>query len=219
MSGLWWRAVLLVALTSPLLALRPLLISSPRFSEHSINTYHPECPERSEVLHQMAQRMHEQGQVDMRLPSAELDVERRREAETVVRKVHSDEYVDEIRLLCSKGARRPSPWDMDTYLSPDTFEVCLLAQSAWMDAVDAVMQGRQTAFALSRPPGHHAERSQSMGFCIFNFAAGAAKYAQERYCLQRVGILDFDVHYGNGIADILCKDPSIRSFLLRSMPM
>ena len=217
MLAFWWRSLLLLVLASPLQALLPLLISSPRFSEHCINTYHPECPERSEVLHQMAQRMQEQGQVELRLPSAEMDPERRHEAERVVRSVHSDEYVDEIRLLCSKGARRPSPWDLDTYLSPATFEICLLAQSAWMDAVDAVMEGRQAAFALSRPPGHHAEKKQSMGFCIFNFAAGAAKYAQEKYGLQRVGLLDFDVHYGNGIADILCKDPSIRSSPPQSM--
>ena len=211
MHGSWRPALLLVTLACPLLALRrPLLISSPRFTEHCINTYHPECPERSEVLHEMAQRLHEEGQVELQLPSAELDVERRNEAERVVRRVHSDEYVDEIRLLCARGARRPSPWDLDTYLSPVSFDICLLAQSAWMDAVDAVMESRQVAFALSRPPGHHAESSQSMGFCVFNFAAGAAKYALEKYGLQRVGILDFDVHYGNGIADILCKDPSIR---------
>ena len=210
-SAFLYQVLLMMTILPPLGALRrPLIISSPRFTEHSINTYHPECPERSEVLHQMAQRMHDQGQVELRLPSAEVDLERFREAERVVRTVHSNEYVDEIRFLCAKGARRPSPWDMDTYLSPASFETCLLAQSAWMDAVDAVMTGSKAAFALARPPGHHAERSQSMGFCIFNFAAGAAKYALEKYSLKRVGILDFDVHFGNGIADILCKEPNIR---------
>lgn len=86
----------------------------------------------------------------------------------------------------------------------------VLAQCAWMDAVDEVLRHETTAFALSRPPGHHAVRSQSMGFCVFNFAVGAAKYAIDKYGLSRVGILDFDVHYGNGIADLVERDARIR---------
>jgi acetoin utilization deacetylase AcuC-like enzyme len=85
-----------------------------------------------------------------------------------------------------------------------------------MDAVDKVLLHNTTAFALSRPPGHHALRSETMGFCIFNFAVGAAKYALQRYNLKRVGILDFDVHFGNGIADLVSAEDRIRYELTTS---
>ena len=79
-----------------------------------------------------------------------------------------------------------------------------------MDAVDEAVLQRNLAFALTRPPGHHARYDQSMGFCIFNFAVGAAKYALDKYKLSRVAILDFDVHYGNGIAELVADDVRIR---------
>lgn len=103
-----------------------------------------------------------------------------------------------------------SPWDEDTFISKTTFDICILAQNAWIDAVDQVVQHKTMAFALTRPPGHHALRADSMGFCIFNFAVGAAHYALDYLNIQRVGIIDFDAHYGNGVASMISNNKKIK---------
>jgi acetoin utilization deacetylase AcuC-like enzyme len=89
--------------------------------------------------------------------------------------------------------------DADTYVAAGSWEVALLAVSAWLDAVDyALSDGGGPAFALARPPGHHANRVTGMGFCLLSNAAIAAQYALRRERVARVGIVDFDVHHGNG---------------------
>ena len=138
----------------------------------------------------------------------------------VIYKVHDRSYVDEVQLLCSKGARSLSPWDADTYISRNSFDACVIAQSCWIDGIDLILKrassgdaegehdnknnnNNSIVFALTRPPGHHALHSASMGFCIFNFAAGALRHAIDHYGVERVSVLDFDVHYGNGVADLI----------------
>ncbi|MGZ5562220.1 MAG: histone deacetylase family protein [Halobacteriota archaeon] len=108
---------------------------------------------------------------------------------------HDAKYVDGVRRLAEAGGG----WlDLDTYCSSKSYDVALLAVGGAISAVDAVMADTNNAFALVRPPGHHAVRDTAMGFCIFNNVACAAKYALSRYNIKRVLIVDWDVHHGNG---------------------
>lgn len=140
---------------------KPLVISSKKFMDHVPPSIHAEVPERIEVCLKAINSIYDS--VRYKLPSGESNSDRRQEALDIINLVHDQEYVRLVQNLCSRGARAMSPWDSDTYISKNTFEVCLLAQTAWMDAVDEVLQNKTSAFAVTRPPGHHALRDQSMG--------------------------------------------------------
>ena len=121
--------------------------------------------------------------------------------------VHNREYIAHIKRLCDSGGGEAGDY---APASSETFDVALLSAGGALAAVDAVMTGRvRNAYALVRPPGHHAMRARAMGFCFFNNVAIAARYAQRRYGLQRIAILDWDVHQGNGTQDAFYADPSV----------
>ena len=110
--------------------------------------------------------------------------------------------------------------DADTSASPKSWEVVLHVCGAAMDAVDSVFQKScENAFVAMRPPGHHAERTTAMGFCLVNNIAIAARYAQEKYEAERVAIIDFDVHHGNGTQDIFYEDPTVLFASTHQMPL
>ena len=120
-------------------------------------------------------------------------------------RVHDGEYLRRI----SETAGRAVALDPDTYTSPESYEVALLAAGAAVDATERVMGGSHTtALALVRPPGHHAERDRAMGFCLFNNVAVAAAHAQTLGA-ERVAIVDFDVHHGNGTQHIFEAEPNV----------
>jgi acetoin utilization deacetylase AcuC-like enzyme len=112
--------------------------------------------------------------------------------------VHSPRYIRTIQAAASTGG---GYWDLDTYISPGSYDAAVLAAGAAVAAVDNVMSGARSAFALVRPPGHHALRNAAIGFCLFNNMAVAAQHAVRRYGLRRVMIVDWDVHHGNGTQD------------------
>src|SRR3989442_9479831 len=129
---------------------------------------------------------------------------------------HREDLIDEIESLCQRGETFV---DVDTRISPESFNVAKLAAGAAIAAVDAVMKengGR--AFGVIRPPGHHATISTAMGFCLFNNAAIGARYAQEKYGVERVLIIDWDVHHGNGTQEIFWNDPSVFYFSTHQYP-
>ena len=154
-----------------------------------------------------------QDSIDYRVPTGETSEDRKKEALGIIHQVHDEDYVAEVEMLCKRGARVLSPWDSDTYISKNSFDVCVLAQTAWMDCIDDILKAKEearTAFAITRPPGHHAVKSSSQGFCIFNFAVGAATYALKKGVVNKIGIIDFDVHFGNGVADLVAGNENIR---------
>lgn len=124
--------------------------------------------------------------------------------------VHVPLYIEQVRVFSAKGG---GIFYQDTVGSAKTFETALLAAGGALVAVDAVLRGEaRGAFALVRPPGHHAKPDKGMGFCFFNNAAIAARYAQRRYGLERVLIVDWDEHHGNGTEYIFYRDPSVLYF-------
>jgi acetoin utilization deacetylase AcuC-like enzyme len=175
-------------------------ISHPSCSRHQMDASHPESPSRLSVIED---RLIETG-FDFALrhyeaPAASLEQ---------LERVHNSDYVARIiRLAPEQGLEQI---DADTAMNPHTLEAALHAAGAAVKAVDLVL-GNETgiAFCGVRPPGHHAERARSMGFCIFNNIAVGAAHALEKYGLHRVAIVDFDVHHGNGTEDIFRDDPRV----------
>jgi acetoin utilization deacetylase AcuC-like enzyme len=172
------------------------LIHSDRFAEHQTPPGHPECPERAEVMDVIADRWRARG-VDVVAPRAAT-------REQLLR-VHDSEHVRRTSETVGRAVRL----DPDTFTSPESYEIALLAAGASIDAVERVMSGsHHAALALVRPPGHHAERDRAMGFCLFNNVAIAAAHARAGGA-ARVAIVDYDVHHGNGTQHIFEEDPDV----------
>jgi len=130
--------------------------------------------------------------------------------------IHAPEYISYVK---SKAERGGGWLDPDTVMSPESYEAALYAAGGLLVAVEAVMKGEvDSAFALVRPPGHHAIHDRAMGFCIFNNVAIAAKFALSKFNLNRVLIADFDVHHGNGTQDAFYADPKILYFSTHQYP-
>ena len=170
---------------------------------------HPECPERLAAIE------------DRLLISGVGDALDRREAESApladIELAHGRMYVASLRGLTDglredieAGGPQHAQIDPDTSINVHTWEAALRAAGAALAATDAVMAGEmENAFCAVRPPGHHACHDQAMGFCFLNNVAIAARYALERHGLQRVAIVDFDVHHGNGTENIVAGDQRI----------
>jgi len=134
-----------------------------------------------------------------------------------VSKVHPEPYIKMIEQRCRAGETVLDSGD--THVSKESYDVALLAAGAALNAVDAVLTGAtQRVFCAVRPPGHHAETASVMGFCLFNNVAIAARYAQQKHGVERVAILDWDVHHGNGTQQIFYEDPTVFYVSLHQYP-
>jgi acetoin utilization deacetylase AcuC-like enzyme len=186
-----------------------LLLSHPACLNHLTPLGHPERPDRLRAIEQALE--HERFQLLAReeAPMAPMEI---------IALVHPMDYIESIRGASpSEGMVR---LDADTSMSPGSFEAALRGAGGGMHAVDEVMnQKAANAFVAVRPPGHHAEVARPMGFCLFNNAAIAARYAQDRYDVERVAIVDFDVHHGNGSQDIFWSDKSVMYCSTHEMPL
>ncbi|MEO8509336.1 MAG: histone deacetylase family protein [Betaproteobacteria bacterium] len=175
-------------------------ITHPSFLLHDMGPYHPECPER---LMAIGDRMIASG-VDPYLlhytaPAATHDQ---------ISRVHGAAYIREIEATSPESGLHFI--DPDTALNPHSLTAARHASGAVVMGVDLVMRGEcATAFCAVRPPGHHAERGRAMGFCLFNHVAVGAAHALAHHGLERVAIIDFDVHHGNGTEDIFQGDPRV----------
>jgi acetoin utilization deacetylase AcuC-like enzyme len=184
------------------------LIYNPDFLKHDTGVH----PENSLRLEAIMRAIKEDDPLSKKLvsvapaPATEEDIAR----------VHEKEMFHDIQKLCEEGAHFI---DSDTHISRDSFDVARLAAGAAIVGVDAVMKAEgNRALGLVRPPGHHATPSRPMGFCLFNNAAIGARYAQAKYGVERVLIVDWDVHHGNGTQEIFWTDPTVFYFSTHQFP-
>jgi acetoin utilization deacetylase AcuC-like enzyme len=186
-----------------------LLLSHPACLDHQTGAGHPERPDRLRAVEQALEAETFQTLAREQAPMAPQDV---------IALCHPMDYIEEIRNASpDAGLVR---LDADTAMSPGSFEAALRAVGGGMQAVDEVMSGRASnAFVAVRPPGHHAETARPMGFCLFNSAAIAARYAQKQHGAERAAIVDFDVHHGNGSQDIFWADKSVMYCSTHQMPL
>lgn len=168
--------------------------------KHDMGPEHPECPDR---LRAIIARLNDTSLAQ------DLDWVRPEEiTRDQLLSVHPEKYLHQLELMQPTRGRVFT--DPDTALMPDTLRAARLAAGANLEAVDMVMSGQLTnAFICARPPGHHAERAKSMGFCFYNNIALAAMRALNFHQLERIAIVDFDVHQGNGTVDIVQGDERI----------
>src|SRR5262249_4970006 len=172
------------------------IYTSDRFADHLNPPGHPERLQRAEVMQVLASEFRKSG-VEVREPRAASQDE--------VARIHDREYI----TLISETAGKATALDPDTYTSPDSYDVARLAAGATIGCVEHVLEGTgRRAFAMVRAPGHHADRNRAMGFCLFNNVAIAAAHARARG-VERVAIVDYDVHHGNGTQWSFYEDPTV----------
>ncbi len=170
-----------------------LLVYDPIFLEHRM-AGHPERPERLEAIMRELEG----------IPALERITPRPASLEQLLL-IHTAAHVEHIRSLAARGG---GSVDLDTYVTPRSFEAARVAVGALLTAVDRIAAGRaRNAFCAVRPPGHHATANRAMGFCLFNQVAVAARYVQRHTAWSRVLIVDFDVHHGNGTQAIFSRRP------------
>jgi acetoin utilization deacetylase AcuC-like enzyme len=187
------------------------IIYSDEFLEHKTGRLHPEKPERLTVIATALKSAAFANKLEWRSPTPVNDAR----VITSINRVHTPKHIETIAHLAKDGG---GYLDSDTPVSPRSYDVAMLAVSAWLDGVDCVLTTGNPAFVLSRPPGHHAESNYGMGICLFSNAAIAAFYALEQTGINRVAILDWDVHHGNGTQEIVENNPQIAYCSLHQEP-
>jgi len=176
------------------------LISDQRFLEHEPGAGHPECPER---LHRTLAHLESLPWMDSlhRLEPQAI-------SEDYLARIHSPHYIERVQNACLAGDKTLD--SMDVGICEASFEIARLAAGSLLVLADAVLAGNvDNGLVLARPPGHHAESEQALGFCLFNNVAVLARYLQLRHALEKILILDWDVHHGNGSQHAFEDDPSI----------
>jgi acetoin utilization deacetylase AcuC-like enzyme len=185
------------------------LVYHPDFLKHEMGAGHPESPDR---LRAIMTRLQSAGVLDR-----VTQIEPRMATEEWIVQVHSPAYVRRLKAQAPTSGR--VSLDPDTTMSPGTLAAALLAVGATLAAADSIMAGQvQNAFCAVRPPGHHAERDRAMGFCFFNNVAIVTRYLQRHHGIQRVLIVDWDVHHGNGTQHSFYEDPTVLFFSTHQFP-
>jgi len=182
------------------------LVIDSRYQDHDTGSGHPERPERIGVLMPLAE-----------LPPTGIQrIEARAATGDEIALVHDGAYIEEV---AATQHRKFFSFDADTPTSPQSFDTALLATGGLLALLDATMAGEiANGFALVRPPGHHAERERAMGFCLFNNVAVGAAYLRRHYGLQRILIVDWDLHHGNGTQHMFESDPGVLYVSLHQYP-
>ncbi|HEY8337256.1 MAG TPA: histone deacetylase family protein [Tardiphaga sp.] len=186
-----------------------LLLSNPAAINHLTPPGHPERPDRMRAVALTLAEDRFSALSRGEAPEGDLDT---------VALCHDNHYIDELRHIAPTSGM--AYIDGDTSMSPGTWEAVMRGVGGAVAATDAVMKGETAnAFVATRPPGHHAEINKSMGFCFFDNAAIAARYAQRTYGIARAAVVDFDVHHGNGTQDIFWADPTVMYCSTHQMPL
>jgi acetoin utilization deacetylase AcuC-like enzyme len=192
-----------------------LLITHPSFVEHDTGLGHPERPDRMRAIDKAL--AHETFNELVREEAPLRD-----DVEAAIALAHPTSYIDWVKSVRPTEGQGPVRLDPDTVLSAKSWEPALRAVGAGLAGIDRVMDkasGIANVFCQVRPCGHHAERERAMGFCIFSNAAIAALYARKTYGAERVAVVDFDVHHGNGTQDIFWADKDLLFASTHQMPL
>ncbi len=186
-----------------------LLLSHPVCIEHAPPQGHPDRPERLKIIERILSTAHFDALMREEAPLAAADQ---------ITRAHADDYYHLIEQATpDEGLEQLDP---DTWMSPSSWDAARRAAGAAVRAVDAVMRREvENAFCATRPPGHHAESRRAMGFCLFNNAAIAAHHARETYGAERIAVVDFDVHHGNGTQEIFWSDADLFYGSTHQMPL
>ncbi len=179
------------------------------YLEHKTRTGHPETPQRLKAI---TQRLNESGLLSklVTLDPAPASLE-------WLTTVHTPQYVERVRKSCREGAATMD--SMDTPISRESYDVAVAAVGGVLSAIDAIMEEKvNNAFCAVRPPGHHALKDRAMGFCLFNNVAIAARYIQKKHKLDKILIVDWDVHHGNGTQEMFYEDPTVFYFGVHRYP-
>ncbi len=177
------------------------LIYDPIFMEHNTGSH----PENAMRLKHILEALEHYGIRDKM-----VDIQPLEATIEQLEKVHQLSYIEKVAKFAQQGGGYLDP---DTVVSERSYEAALKAAGGVIAGIDDVMTGKiDSAFALVRPPGHHAKSSRAMGFCLFNNVAVGAEHAKEAYGLERILIIDWDVHHGNGTAEFFYKDPTVLFF-------
>jgi acetoin utilization deacetylase AcuC-like enzyme len=185
------------------------LVLDPRFRDHLTGPGHPERPDR---LLAIEKELRQRGLIDRCAPIPATPID-----PTLVQHIHAPDYLIRLERACAQG--RPFIDVPDSAICPASFDIARLAAGAAVIAVDRVIAGDVTnAFCAIRPPGHHAERNRSMGFCLLNNIAIAAQHLLDDHGLARVAIVDWDVHHGNATQHSFESDPRVLFISLHGHP-
>jgi acetoin utilization deacetylase AcuC-like enzyme len=173
-------------------------VYDPIFLEHDLRGH----PENQQRLRQILGVLEQRGMLERLAHTPAVPISQER-----LERVHDPRYIEQVRRVAERGGGH---LDMDTYVRSASYDAALMAAGGLVEATHAVLDGElDNAFALVRPPGHHALRARGMGFCLLNNVAVAARYALAEHGLDRVLIVDFDVHHGNGTQDEFEADPAV----------
>jgi acetoin utilization deacetylase AcuC-like enzyme len=192
-----------------------LLLTHPSFVDHDTGRGHPERPDRMRAIDRVLSH-----EVFAGLVRAEAPV--REDVEEAILRAHPAQHLALVKQVRDAAREETVYVDGDTLLSPTSYEPVIRAVGAGLEAVDRVMtpgSGIKNAFCQIRPPGHHAEAERAMGFCFFNNVAIAAHHARARHGAERIAVVDFDVHHGNGTQDIFWSDRNLFFGSTHQMPL
>ncbi|MEM1306866.1 MAG: histone deacetylase family protein [Pseudomonadota bacterium] len=192
-----------------------LLLTHPSFVGHNMGEGHPERPERMRAVDKALSG-------DAFGALVRRDAPIRDDAKTHILKAHPDAYYETLHTHAPGPGALNVQIDADTAMSPGSWEAASRAVGAGLEAVDAVFAETReikNVFCQVRPPGHHAEKQRAMGFCLFSSIAIAALYARDVHGAERVAVVDFDVHHGNGTQDVFWSEPGMMFASTHQMPL
>ena len=179
-----------------------------RYLLHDTGPDHPEVPERLQAIYKG---------IEADLLSKLTMIQASGPDLKWIEAVHDKKYIQRFEAACRSGIQTFD--HPDNQMCSETYDIALLAVGGILDAVRSVMEGKiDNAFCAVRPPGHHAEYDRALGFCYFNNVAIAARYLQKEWGIKKVGIIDFDVHHGNGTQHIFEQDPSVFYYSMHEHP-
>ncbi|HEU18183.1 MAG TPA: histone deacetylase [Deltaproteobacteria bacterium] len=184
------------------------IVRDERYLRHETGRFHPESPQRLEAIYEMLDSSDMKGKF--------VNIKPRYADEDEISAVHSQSYIERV---ASTSGKKQTFLDPDTETSPESFGIAKLAVGGLLNAIDGVIEGDvNNAFALIRPPGHHAERGRAAGFCIFNNVAVGALHAIRNHRMKKILVVDWDLHHGNGTQNTFYEDPKVLYFSTHQFP-